>query len=191
MQNSSKWLLRGMLWLVALMIIFSLGHMIMGKKVVDRKIACLDQASSAGRATSPIDAVNKYAACMGLPVDNQPAVTVALGNTGNDTRPARCRYLGVWAATRGSMVYQVTLEADGKFVAVPARNAGDNAETITGAWSVAGKSIAWVYDSGAVWPPDVNAVTNETSDEFTLSEVNGSTTRYSLIEAFTPAVCAK
>ncbi len=183
-----------MLWLVALLIIFSLGQKIMGKKVVERKAACLDQASSAGRATSPIDAVNKYAACMGLPVDNQPAFTVAsgnTGNTGNDTRPARCRYLGVWAATRGNMVYQVTLEADGKFVAVPARNAGDNAQTITGAWSVSGKSIAWVYDSGAVWPPDVNPVSNETSDEFTLSEVNGSSTRYSLIEAFTPAVCAK
>ena len=191
MQNSSKWLLRGMLWLVALMIIFSLGHKIMGKKVVDRKIACLDQASTAERATTPIAAVNKYAACMGLPVDNTPAATVASGNTSNDTRPARCRYLGKWAATRGNMVYHVTLEVDGKFIAVPARNAGDNAETITGAWSVAGKSIAWVYDSGAVWPPDVNPVSNETNDEFTLSEVNGSSTRYSLIEPYTPAICAK
>ncbi len=188
MQNSSKWLLRGTLWLAALFIIFSLGHKVMGKKVVERKIACLDQASSAGRATNPLEAANKYAACMGLPVDNKPADTVA---SSNGTRPARCRYLGRWAATRGNVVYRVTLEADSTFVAEPAQNAGADAQTITGAWSVAGKSIAWVYDSGAVWPPDVNPVSNETSDEFTLSEVNGSSTRFTLIEAFTPAVCAK
>ena len=177
-----------MLWLVALMIIFTLGYKVMGKKVVDRKIACLDQASTAERATTPIAAVDKYAACMGLPVDNTP---VAKPASSNDTRPARCRYLGKWAATRGNMVYHVTLEVDGQFVAEPAQNARADAQTITGAWSVAGKSIAWVYDSGAVWPPDVNPVSNETSDEFTLTEVNGSTTRYTLIAAFTPAICAK
>ena len=190
MEDSSKWLLRGVLWLVALGIIFTIGYKVMAGKVVERKVACLDQAASAERASSPLAAVDKYAACVGAKIEKKPAAT-AVTATSTDTRPARCRYVGVWAATRGNMVYQVTLEADGKFVGEPAHNAGANAQTITGAWSVAGKSLAWVYDSGAVWPPDVNPVSAETNDEFTLTEVNGSTTNYSLIERFTPAICAK
>ena len=179
--ENSRWVLRAMLWAVALLIVFSLVYKIAFRKQVEQKVNCLDQAASAERATSPITAVNKYASCIGPSKAKQAS----------DTRPERCQYVGVWAAARGNVVYNVTLSADSRFVAEPGDNAPPNAQNITGAWSIAGNALAWVYDSGPVWPPDINPLSAETAEAFTLSEVNGSTTRYTLIERHTPAICAK
>ena len=120
------------------------------------------------------------------------SATVNAGGTSrqNDTRPARCRYAGVWSAARNSVVYIVTLEADGRFIAEPGENTPANARPISGAWSAAGNALAWVYDSGAVWPPDINPISAESADAFTLREVNGNVTRYTLIERYRPAICA-
>lgn len=176
--------LRAILWVVASAIIFSLLYKVAVRKQVEHKANCLDSASSAQRTMSPVAAVEKYAACIG------PS-TAGAGRTANDKRPARCRYVGVWAAARGNVIYNVTLGADGRFVAEPGDNAPPGAASITGAWSVAGPALAWVYDSGPVWPPDVNPISAESTAGFTLSEVNGSTTRYTLIERHAPAICAK
>ena len=179
--GNASWVLRAMLWSVTLLIVFSLANKIAFRKQGEQKVNCLDRAASAERATSPMTAVNKYVTCMGPSKSNQVS----------DTRPARCRYVGVWAASRGSAMYIVTLGADGRFVAEPGDNAPPTEQSISGAWSVAGNTLVWVYDSGPVWPPDINPVSAETPDAFTLSEVNGSTTRYSLIERHTAAICAK
>ena len=176
--------LRAILWLVALTIVFALIYRIMFRKQVEQKVNCLVQAASAQQATSPITAVDKYAACIGPAVDGAAART-------KDSRPARCRYTGVWSAVRGNVVYQITLGVDGQFLAEPGDNSPPNAPNITGAWSAAGHALAWVYDSGPVWPPDINPISAESADAFTLSEVNGSSTRYTLIERHTPPVCRR
>lgn len=89
------------------------------------------------------------------------------------------------------MVYQVTMEADGRFIAEPVQNTPPNAVAITGAWNVAGKALVWAYDSGAVWPPDVNPFSAETDNAFTLAEVNGAMTHYALIERQASALCPR
>ena len=182
----SSWVLRVIGWLVALLIIFTLAYKVMFQKQAARTGACLDQASSAQRATSPSSSVEKYAACIaGQTAGASASASAAV------VLPPRCRYAGVWAAARGEKVYQVTLEADGKFLAEPAQNVRAGAPPITGAWNVAGSSLVWAYDSGAVWPPDINPISAESESAFTLTEVNGSTTRYTLIERLASGSCSK
>lgn len=193
--SSSTWVLRTILWVVAIFIVLSLVYKIAFRKSVEQRINCLDRASAAQRATSPLTAVDGYARCIGKGGGNTsgtdtPVVTAGAASGSSDTRPARCRYTGAWAATRHHVTYIVALEATGGFTAEPGENAPAHPRTITGAWSVAGNALAWVYDSGPVWPPDINPISNESADAFTLSEVNGSTTRYTLIERYQPAICA-
>ena len=165
---------------MGLLIIFALIYRVTFRKQVERTVNCLDRASSEERATSPLMSVNKYVKCI-----------VRSAAVATDARPARCRYAGVWAATRGEMVYDVTLESDGLFTAEPAQNTSENAPVITGAWAVAGRTMVWAYDGGAVWPPDINAISAETDSAFTLMEVNGVPTRYTLIERGVSDLCKK
>lgn len=188
LRSQSSWMLRAIVWSVALMIIFALVYKVMFQKQAARKEACLDQASSTQQATTASASVEKYAACI---AGQSSAAATPVASSKAPAQPVRCRFAGVWAAARGSVVYQVTLEAGGRFEAEPGQNAPANAPVISGAWSVAGNSLVWAYDSGAVWPPDVNPITAESEAAFTLTEVNGSTTRYSLIEPIVSELCAK
>lgn len=183
-QNRIRWTLRTVGWLIAFAILFTLAYRMMFRKHVERVVDCLDQAASAQRATSASAAVEKYAACVAR--QSTPPAAAQAG-----ALPPRCRYAGVWTATRGDMVYEVTLEADGKFVAEPAQNSPAHAQAVSGAWTVAGNALVWAYDSDAVWPPDINPISAQSDAAFTLTEVNGSTTRYSLIERATPEACQK
>jgi hypothetical protein len=169
---------------VALLILLTFGYKWMFQKKVMRTADCLDEAASAQKANSALSSVEKYAACVAWVSGGTKAVTA-------DGRPARCRYAGVWTSTRGTMTYEITLEADGKFVGEPGQNVSANAQTVTGAWAVAGNSLVWAYDSGAVWPPDINPIFDESEKAFTLREVNGLATRYTLIERSTAEVCSK
>ncbi len=176
-------MLRTILWSVALVIIFTLLYKVAFRKQAEQRVNCLERSATAEPASTPIAAVNKYAACVGR------VEAAVAGATKNEPKPPRCRYVGVWAATRGGVTYNVTLDADGRFLAEPGANAPLSPAQITGAWSPAGNALVWVYDTGPVWPPDINPISDATADAFTLQEVNGSTTRYSLIEKQTPAGC--
>jgi hypothetical protein len=161
-----------------LLIIFAFIYKVTFRKQVERTVNCLDQAASQERASSPLAAVEKYTGCIA-------------GNAvaSSSSPPARCRYAGVWSAARGAVVYQVTLDADGKFVAEPGQNSAPNAAEVSGAWGVAGRALVWVYDSGPVWPPDINPISAESDSAFTLAEVNGTTTRYTRIQRDASAAC--
>ena len=179
-QSPTTWILRAIGWSVALLIIFAIMYKVMFGKQVERTVNCLEQTASGERASSPLTSVDKYAACIA-------GKTVAA----SALPPARCRYAGVWSSARGGMVYQVTLDVDGKFVAEPIQNAPANAEDISGAWNVAGRSLVWAYDSGAVWPPDINPIAAESDGAFTLAELDGATTRYTLIRRQASIACKK
>ncbi|MCI0507988.1 MAG: hypothetical protein L0Z73_18030 [Gammaproteobacteria bacterium] len=79
-------------------------------------------------------------------------------------------------------IYQVTLGADGQFLAEPVKTSDRDAIRVTGSWGVVGsgdsQKMVWLYDEGHVWPPDVNPITNPTPDSFVLVEQNGSRTEF-------------
>lgn len=180
LQSRTTWTLRAVGWTVALLIIFGLMYKVMFKKRVESAANCLDQVASAEKTATPLASVEKYATCI---AGKSPAEPASL--------PARCKYAGKWTSSRGNMVYKVTLEADGRFVAEGLENAPADAPEITGAWTVAARSLVWAYDSGAVWPPDINPIIAESPDSFTLLEVDGAKTRYALKQRQTAGICRK
>ena len=95
---------------------------------------------------------------------------------------APCDYVGTWQASRDESLYRISLSAAGQFVAEPVRSADSSARNITGSWGVVGPAdrpyMVWLYDEGQVWPPDINTVTDERSDGFSLIEQNGSRTQF-------------
>jgi len=93
-----------------------------------------------------------------------------------------CEYVGIWAATRGDEHYRVVLDEDGSFHADAYRDTARPRTAMSGSWGIAGKQIVWMYDTGLVWPPDVNTITPLGKDAFELKEVDGSTTRYDLLD---------
>ena len=178
LQSRTTWILRTIGWTVALAIIFTVIYKVTFRKQTERTVNCLDQAASGERTSTPLASVEKYSNCV---IGNSAPVPVS--------KPARCRYAGVWSASRGGAIYEVTLGADGNFVAEPGQNTPPGATTITGAWGVAGRTLIWVYDSGAVWPPDINLVSAESENAFSLAEVDGATTRYTLINRQASSQC--
>ena len=99
-----------------------------------------------------------------------------------------CRYLGTWRASRTGAVYTITLDADSTFVAKPMQPR--NADTITGAWGVYQDKMVWFFDNGRVWPPDVNPIKQQGDDVFTLVEADRSLTTYMLVKRSEWKACA-
>ena len=180
LDTRTRWTLRTIGWTISLLVIFGLMYRVTFKKQVEQTVNCLEQTSSEERASTPLTSVDKYARCVA------GKAVVAKG-----ALPERCRYAGEWWSTRGNVVYRMTLNVDGSFMAEPGKNAPVNAEEITGAWAVAGRSLVWVYDTGAVWPPDINPISDQSADAFALGEVSGETTRFTLIKRQIATACLK
>ncbi|MEQ1516638.1 MAG: hypothetical protein ABL931_09135 [Usitatibacteraceae bacterium] len=180
LEPRTRWTLRVIGWSVSVLIIFGLIYRATFNKRVEQTGDCLERTSSEERASTPLASVDKYARCI---AGKAAVVKGAL--------PERCRYAGTWTSARGTTAYKMTLDVDGKFIAEPAQNAPANATEITGAWAVAGRSLVWVYDSGAVWPPDLNPITAQTDDAFTLRETSGESTRFTLIKRQITTACLK
>lgn len=91
---------------------------------------------------------------------------------------APCQYVGVWKASRTGAIYSVTLLEDSTFTAEPIQP--KHLDTFSGIWGVNKDKMVWLYDSGQVWPPDINPIKQQTADAFALTEADGSTTAYVL-----------
>ena len=178
LQGSTTFVLRLIGWSVALGIIFLLMYRTMFGEQLKRSASCGDEAEAAQVAGTPLVTVDKYAACI-----NKNSTAKA------SSPPARCKYAGVWSAARGNVIHRVTLDADGKFIAEPGANTRVGADEITGAWSIAGRALVWSYDGRWVWPPDVNPISAATDTGFTLAEVDGATTRYTLVSRSMVTAC--
>ncbi len=174
--------LRALVWGAALLVIFGLVYKIAFRKQADQRAACVESAQARERTASARASVDRYLACA------QPAAAKAQGAPASQN--PRCRYAGIWTSTRGSMVYEIRLDPDGKFVAEPVQNAPPGAGQESGSWGVAGNTFAWAYDSGPVYPPDLNPISNERDGAFTLTEVNGATTQFMRVEKSASPECS-
>jgi len=187
--DARNWIWVTIGWTVALFVLLAMGYKLMFRKQAVLTVNCLDQATTSQRASTPLLSVEKYAACLAWKTAG--TATSGAGPAAAPVHPVRCPYAGTWNATRDNMVYEVTLDVNGKFSAEPGDSAPPRSPTITGAWTVAGNVMIWAYDSGPVWPPDINPISAQSDKGFTLTEVNGSTTRYTLIERAASESCVK
>ncbi|GAA5175654.1 hypothetical protein GCM10025771_08390 [Niveibacterium umoris] len=93
-----------------------------------------------------------------------------------------CEYVGIWAATRSEQHYRMVLDEDGSFRGQAYSDTRQVTSGMTGSWGVAGQRIVWMYDTGLTWPPDINTIRPIGKNAFELDEVDGSTTRYDLLD---------
>ena len=91
------------------------------------------------------------------------------------------------SSRKDGATYKVDLNEDGSFLAAPYDNTRRRGAKVTGMWGISGKQMVWLYDIGMTWPPDINPITEASSQGFTLIEMNGSATRYTPVDAGTPA----
>ncbi|MCX9155646.1 hypothetical protein OPU71_05850 [Niveibacterium sp. 24ML] len=93
-----------------------------------------------------------------------------------------CEYVGIWAATRGDQHYRMVLDEDGSFRGQAYADSRAVYGGMTGNWGVAAGKLVWMYDKGLTWPPDANPIVPQGQGSFLLREVDGSTTRYDLLD---------
>jgi len=108
----------------------------------------------------------------------------------SDLPSTPCNYVGTWRSIRMNSMYQILLEANGQFLAVPVKVSEPGAREVTGSWSVAGsgenQKMVWLYDEGQVWPPDINPILEISQNSFVLIEQNGSRTNFTRLNARQP-----
>lgn len=136
--------------------------------------------------TSGVSISESRAATQEALLENPPETARPWGRTsrpfGADAGPTPCALVGVWASSRAESVYQVTLQEDGRFTAVPLAQGRYDSTPITGQWSVQQDSLVWRYDgASARGVTDVNPVSVSSANSFTLREGNGELTRFNLI----------
>ncbi len=114
----------------------------------------------------------------------QPAVAQS------DLHP--CQYVGVWTSARDNAVFRVTLKETGEFLVESiARGPYANA-SIRDRWEVHGGTMEWKTPEDKPDDPlDINQIRDVSSTGFTLIEVNGTLTRFNLIEPLNSSTCKR
>jgi hypothetical protein len=95
---------------------------------------------------------------------------------------APAEYVGAWVSSQPECAYCIRFGADGEFRAEPIA-CKINAEAFSGSWGVNKNRMIWMYDSGKVWPPDINAIEERAADRFVLVEGNQSRTQFRRADA--------
>ncbi|MBL8516558.1 MAG: hypothetical protein JNM76_06280 [Betaproteobacteria bacterium] len=166
--NHSRLLRRTLMWAGFSIVIVFLLYRGVARMTVEATADCLERKAHVEQYLTRLAAVEGYARCVAKN-EKRPAA-------GSGTPHPRCAYAGVWSSKRRDVEYFITLNADGTFVAEPGPGASSNAQPVTGAWTVANNKMVWAYDSGPVWPPDINPIFDERASALKLREVDGQTT---------------
>ena len=177
-----SWVTRTIGWGFGLSVCLGLLYGFGNFKLARHMEECLAQPAPPKEATTALVEAQQFAACVDARAGPERILFSSKRKLLASLPNAPCRYVGTWAASRGAVTYKVTLAQDGQFIAAPLENAPRDAETITGSWGFANKKMIWLYDNGHFWPPDANPIKDESDGAFTLVEVNGSTTRYVLLD---------
>lgn len=106
-------------------------------------------------------------------------------------KAAPCERTGIWKSARRQSVYRVTLGDDNRFRAEPLSEVAPTPMSgeASGYWGETGGKLVWIYDHGVIWPPDINRIEDESTDRFTLVEVNGARTEFTRERRLESARC--
>jgi hypothetical protein len=186
------WLVRVIGWSVSLITIWWLFSFYANMKLVNHVATCLEtlkHRTGTGPASALTDAKDLLA-CLDKQAGFPEKFMYAPAKKAILSLPSvPCRYVGIWSASRGETMYRVTLMDDSRFIAEPLRDAAPAAQNLSGSWGVHEDRMIWLYDTGRLWPPDINPITYISETGFSLREADGSTTRYDLIEQVPSTSC--
>ncbi|MFN7571103.1 MAG: Kelch repeat-containing protein [Betaproteobacteria bacterium] len=99
-----------------------------------------------------------------------------------------CAMVGLWAARHGSTVRRIELRDDGTYEMFPNQMRSATETGYTGFWAVQGQTMIWRHQQGSN-DLDINPMQIDGTDRFTLTEGNGSRTRFELIRATPSTRC--
>lgn len=165
--SHARLLRRTLIWAGFSIVIIFLLYKGVARKTIEATADCLDRTAHNERYLTRLAAVEGYARCVARNEKRSAA---------SGTSHPRCAYAGMWSSKRRDVEYFLTLNADGSFVAEPGPGTHAGERAVTGAWTVANNKMVWAYDSGPVWPPDINPIFDERASALKLREVDGQTT---------------
>jgi hypothetical protein len=122
------------------------------------------------------------------PADKPKAVAQAKANEPLAGPAIPCRFVGAWQSRQKKADYLVNLYDDGSFTALPFLASRSEEPSYTGSWSVYGNKITWLHDEQQLGN-DINVIVSESEGAFTLTEVNGDTTRFELMKRLPSNIC--
>jgi hypothetical protein len=96
-------------------------------------------------------------------------------------------WVGVWTSTRGTVMRCIEMHADGTYLMVPNREAGDR-QTYHGTWRASATDITW-RDASQGDAPDVNRLVDAADGHFKTVETDQSTTQFDRLVADPGARC--
>jgi hypothetical protein len=125
-------------------------------------------------------------------IERVPALATG-GADGSEQTRIPCRYVGTWSSTQSTEAMRITLQDDGRYLAV--RNSSGAEPTVhdrhEGRWAVQGSHMLWLHHRGDPGRPDVNRIVDESEGRFTLIEENGGRTRFERLEVGTSQRCVR
>lgn len=165
--------------LVAAVLVIPLYRAGVAFRTIEFAEQCTDEAQYKGVRQSSLAYAQRFSLCMFLKGGfveawrAEPALLHVMA-----LPSLSCSRVGVWKSTRRRSVYTVTLGDDSRFTAEPVVAASDYAESASGFWGEHQGVMVWIYESGVIWPPDINRIESDGPGRFTLIEVNGERTEF-------------
>lgn len=187
-----RWTLRLILWAVGIAVMIPLYRAGTAYRSIDVAQQCLGEVRAAKVQLSGLYQQQRFCLCMFLRSSYlesrrmEPALkqVMALGE-------APCEHVGIWKSARQASVYRVAMRDDNTFsseaVSDFTRRRGYGGST--GYWGETDGSMVWIYDSGAVWPPDIDHIESDSPDKFILIEADGERTEFTRERALDSARC--
>jgi hypothetical protein len=97
-------------------------------------------------------------------IERVPALVTSNDSQSQNTR-IPCRYVGVWSSIRPNLVLRITLQDDGRYVAV--RNVSGSEASVhdryEGHWAVQGRHMLWRHARNDPGRPDVNRIVDSSA----------------------------
>lgn len=191
-----RWILRVIGWSVGIALIFPLYRAGSAFKSIEVMQQCMDQTQdkpgARGEHSNGLFQTQRLSLCMFLNSNYlesrrlEPALrdVMALG-------PPACEHVGIWKSARRRSVYRITLRDDNTFSGEPVSDVGAMRDSgdASGYWGENENRMVWIYDTGLVWPPDINRIESQSPDKFTLIEVNGERSEFTRERKLESARC--
>jgi hypothetical protein len=116
--------------------------------------------------------------------------TGLLKSTGNETSVIPCNMLGTWTYRKNTLQRRINFKDDGTYSMEAVQGNWEEGKVYTGHWVRQGGAIVWRHDQVST-DIERNLIEFKGDKEFTLTEVDGTTTQFELNQSVNSQRCTK